>query len=144
MNSFLIKNNLNTHHSNFLPIKTILIPTGAFIFSMSEYFFQNNLDLKVKITYLIGDNWLLLLIRLALMQQNKRLLMIYWKYIFTLLRRCRYGPISVKVKHLYFFRKLLFQIRTNFESHLLYSCQKSISNSNLIKESLFCGGLFSY
>ena len=38
INSFLIKNNLNTHYSNSLPIKTILIPTSAFIFSMSEYF----------------------------------------------------------------------------------------------------------
>ena len=34
-----MKNNQNTHHSNSLPIKTILIPTSAFIFSMSEYFF---------------------------------------------------------------------------------------------------------
>ena len=37
--SFLIKNNQNTHHSNSLPMKIILIPTSAFIFSMSEYFF---------------------------------------------------------------------------------------------------------
>ena len=39
IDSFLIKNNQNTHHSNSLPIKEILIPTSAFIFSMSEYFF---------------------------------------------------------------------------------------------------------
>ena len=36
--SFLIMNNQHTHHSNSLPIKIILIPTSAFIFSMSEYF----------------------------------------------------------------------------------------------------------
>ena len=35
-----MKNNQNTDHSNSLPIKSILIPTSAFIFSMSEYFFQ--------------------------------------------------------------------------------------------------------
>ena len=38
INSFQIKNNQNTYHSNSLPIKIILIPTSAFIFSMSEYF----------------------------------------------------------------------------------------------------------
>ena len=40
INSFLIKNNLNTHHSNSLPIRIILITTSAFIFSMSEYFLK--------------------------------------------------------------------------------------------------------
>ena len=59
MNSFLIKNNLNTHHSNSLPIETILIPTSAFIFSMSEYFNSKfgceNISFLVKMKHLFED-----------------------------------------------------------------------------------------
>ena len=47
INSFLIKNNQNTHHSYSYPIRMILIPTSAFIFSMSEYFSPSNKSVEI-------------------------------------------------------------------------------------------------